>query len=331
MLFKVKTSSIDVSIESEEKYVFISGFSGAGKSLFISEVERIVEVGNDAENLIESDLKYYIINNKTMLDTIEGLIESSKKPILFLADEFLAAKVTMAIANKNACCICVTRKPPKNINYSYKCLYQANRDDRGVTVIRQKELFEHINSNIKYDIILTEDSKAGYEYLSKTLDNIEIISALGKSNIKNKLMKLENKNTIIFADAAGIGSNIGSIIKESLRIKKKGYAAHFVLPECFEQLLVESEMLNKYEKKKFNYCYNNLETFYEMELSRLTKGTILEYNHKSQKLSKCWYEQCNRCDKKCVFRNNGDKIKMVLGNNEKTKCLLELRKEFAND
>ena len=43
MHFSLNTSMLQVNIKTNEKYIFISGFSGAGKSLFVAKVERVTE------------------------------------------------------------------------------------------------------------------------------------------------------------------------------------------------------------------------------------------------------------------------------------------------
>lgn len=70
----------------------------------------------------------------------------------------------------------------------------------------------------------------------------------------------------------------------------------------------------------------NRESFYEAEIYRLTQDTVLEYDHKHQKLSVCWLQDCRICDKKCKFRIDQPKVKAVLDKGA-TKELMRFVKE----
>ena len=135
MYFKLKTSILDIDISTDEKYIFISGFFGAGKSMMTEEISRVIRTDGDVMNMIQSDIEYHLVENNDNLSTMDLYIRN-EKPCLFIADEFYANKLATRIAGKNACCLCVTRNTPKNINFSYKCLYKAYRDNMGVTHVK---------------------------------------------------------------------------------------------------------------------------------------------------------------------------------------------------
>jgi len=316
MHFKLKTSILDIDISTDEKYIFISGFSGAGKSMMIEEISRVIRTEGNVINIIQSDIEYHLVENNDNLNTMD-LYVRDEKPCLFIADEFYANKLATRIEGKNACCLCVTRNTPKNINFSYKCLYKAYRDSTGVTRVEPDVNLTQVDLLETYDKILTEDTKGGYQYITHLIDKIKVESVGGKSNFKN-FIKVQPKacNMLLFIDAAGIGSEIKRIQSECRRRRKSGAEVHLIMPECFEQILVESKLLEKVEHGKFSYTDNNLETFYEKEIEHLTKGTPLEYNHKRQRLSDCWLEDCSNCDRGCVYRVPGAKARAVIGNGE---------------
>lgn len=89
------------------------------------------------------------------------------------------------------------------------------------------------------DIIITEDSKSGYEFFLDTIKNtnVKCEAAGGKSNIKGLLKKYESFNVIIIADGAAIGSEVDSLVKE--QELSYGKLALF-LPESFEWLILKT-------------------------------------------------------------------------------------------
>lgn len=309
MFFKMNTEYVHADIETDEKYVFISGFSGAGKSLFVRELEQLIETG--AKEEIACDLDFYVISNKQNFEDRMALLGDS--PCILIADEFYANKIALAIQNRNAYCICVTRNLPSNINFSYKSLYHAQRDARGVTQIGMKYRQTEFDLSDHYDVMLIEDSGAGYQYMRDIIQDMRVESTFGKGNIVKIIRKKpSDEKLLLFVDGGGIGNHFDSIVTSCRKREKNGGTVHLILPECFEQVLVDSDMLASQEKQQFAAVYNNKENFYEMEIYRLTKDTVLEYDHRHQKLSNCWLIDCQICDQKCKFRVDQPKVKAVL-------------------
>ncbi|MDE6618904.1 MAG: hypothetical protein K2K74_00145 [Lachnospiraceae bacterium] len=323
MYFKMNTEFVHVDIETDEKYVFISGFSGAGKSLFVREVEQLIETG--AKDEIVCDLDFYVISNKQNFEDRMALLGDN--PCILIADEFYANKIALAIKDKNVYCICVTRNLPSNINFSYKSLYHAERDEKGLTQIGMKYKLAECKLSAHYDVMFMEDSRAGYNYMNDVVQDLLVESTFGKGNILKSMRQRQlTDRLLLFADAGGIGNHFDSIITHCKKREKSGGIVHLILPECFEQMLVHSDLLSNQEIQEFAVVYNNKENFYEMELSRLTKGTVLEYNHEHQKLSECWLKDCRKCDKICEFRVNKPKVNAILDKGA-TKGLMHFVKE----
>lgn len=135
MYLKLKTDCMDVDIETNTKYVFIQGSSGVGKSLFIQIIKMILESNVGLGTLLRSSSKCIIIDSNGFAKCINDIIAENDEPIIFLADEFYANKVIMALQNKNAFCIVITRHVPENINYLDKSVYKMVRTDNGITIV----------------------------------------------------------------------------------------------------------------------------------------------------------------------------------------------------
>lgn len=325
MYFKLNTEYVHAEIETDEKYVFISGFSGAGKSLFVREVEQLIETGANDE--IVCDLDFYVISNKQNFEDRMALL--GEKPCVLIADEFYANRVALAIKDKNVYCICVTRNLPSNVNFSYKSLYYAERDENGLTKIGRKYNLAEYKLLDHYDTMLIEDSGAGYNYICDVLQGILVESTFGKGNIlKAMRQKPSSDRLLLFVDAGGIGNHFDSIITNCKKREKCGGTVHLILPECFEQVLVHSDLLSNQEIREFMVVYNNKENFYEMEICRLTKGTVLEYHHEHQRLSECWINDCRICDRICAFRVDKPKVSAVLDKGATKGLMLFVKEEL---
>lgn len=312
--FSVTTEFVQLSIDLSDKYVLISGDSGRGKSFLISEIERIIKAELDC---IQSDIPYYLIQTKGEVRNIDAFI-GEEKTIVFITDEFLAYDVIKAIENKNAYCIAVTRNVYKNINMSYRSLYCLERQSDGISIVKPKIKVLSKDAPESFDRIITEDSKAGFDFvLSFVRDKSKVVSAGGKSNIKDKLEKYkDDDNILIFADGGGLASEIIGIRRASKDRQRRGKSTWVCLPECLEHVLLCSDFIG-WDKDIFKYfelSYNNTESFCEKKLKQLSKGKPFEFDHGRQKLAKCWTEFCENCNlaNNCKYKLSGARESRLL-------------------
>ena len=144
------------------------------------------------------------------------------------------------------------------------------------------------------DIIITEDSKSGYEFFLDTVKNtnVKCEAAGGKSNIKGLLKRYESFNVIIIADGAAIGSEVESLVKE--QELSYGKLALF-LPESFEWLILKTDEFEKYVgiTEAYNYAdsvkYESWEQYFTDFLIKLTKGN--RYKEYSKRKLSSFYMQ----------------------------------------
>jgi hypothetical protein len=314
--FSLNTSKISAHFEFYDKYILVDGYSGRGKSLFVSEVDRALEL--DSESL-KATMECMTVNSKKELELAIRLMNEGQDFIL-VSDEFLGYKVIQAIQNRNSYCIVVTRKRYSNINMSYRVLYHVSRDSNGFTsIVKTDELVEH-NGLTKFDKILVEDEKAGYEYISAVVGNKALVeSTHGKDNIKECIRGSKGlKSLLVVCDGGGIAYNWSAIKRAVLFMESLGCEVRICIPECFEHVLLCSEFIGypKDLSDTFQVRYNNTEAFCEQMVEKESSGKPFEYNHKSQKLSDCWLIDCSECKnfKNCEYRVSGNKIKSVLIN-----------------
>lgn len=314
--FSIHTSRVSFDVELKDKYILIDGDSGKGKSLFVSEVLRVLELGSDE---IHSDLPVYVIRSKDDINALDGHIAKGEMPLL-ISDEVKAPSVLSAVKDKRVYCILVTRKVYAHVNMSYRSLYVMNRSEEGVSYVSPKIQFYKKDVLNNFDVIITEDSKAGYNYISNIVaGSISVVSAKGKCNIVKILKQYkEAKKILVVLDAGGIASDIQGIKRVVSNLESRGCQIQFCLPECFEHILLCSEYVGWSGDifKYFDTVKNNTETFCEETVEKLTVGHPYEYDHSRQVLTKCWVEECANCCSKmdCKYTIEGPKIVSVLKN-----------------
>lgn len=307
--FKIKTKLIECCIPLQHKYALINGFSGRGKSTFIQEVDKVLKTG---VGTIESSLPCVIQEN---VNQINSTVEADH---IYLCDEEIAHNLLLQSQGVNCYCIIVTRKTYSDINMSHLCLYEASRCDDNVTRVIPRFI---LNSKISgdYDLIITEDSGAGFELFSKCLCRLKVTSAESRDKIPEKLRRSRSyKRILVIADAVGLAAVSVKIDHALGNLKRKGVTVDFCLPECFEQVLLCSEYL-KFDRDVFKYfsCeFNNTEAFCEWLLELNTRGKPFYHNHNSSAklFSKCWTTDCSDCADytTCPYKIEGDKFEAAL-------------------
>ncbi len=309
--FYLETTLIKADIKCNDKYVLINGFSGEGKSLFVSEIDRVKDTGWGIDKLYSSH-EFMIISKKEELNDIYN--NYNKGIRLFISDEFYGYRLISAVSGLDAYVIVVTRKIYSNINMSYRCLYHAVRHANDITIIERIYKVLKIGLMHKCDCILIEDSGSGKTLIEKFYPNCKVVSAYGKSNIAKKLIELkEYKSIFIIFDGGGCADVIKNILRSIRYLRNKGIEVRILIPECFEHILLASKFIGVNDiLDKFDLKYDNTERYCEFLIEELSKDKPYEYSHDKQILSKCWIEDCSDECKDCNCKLEGFKKELVL-------------------
>ncbi len=150
---------------------------------------------------------------------------------------------------------------------------------------------------VRPQVIITEDSEAGYQFFEKIAEEcgIQCISAKGKSNVFNVLKSYSNKEVVVIADGAAFGSEIEEIAKfQRIHLKSIG----LYLPECFEWVILKSgvlslndnDMLNSPEKYADSVKYMSWEQYFVDLLKAITKHSKYK-NYKKDKLPEFYFKK----------------------------------------
>ena len=133
----------------------------------------------------------------------------------------------------------------------------------------------------KYKKILTEDSKAGYQFFEGAFkeNKIECLTAGSKSNIYS-LIKSAKEKIYIIADGAAFGCEIDRVLK----LEKSGNEFSLYLPESFEWMILKSGLVKNVDDILDNPSqfieskdYASWERFFTALLIEKTKDGYLAY------------------------------------------------------
>lgn len=113
--------------------------------------------------------------------------------------------------------VIITRETLETLPYSVDEIYGIRNSGKYGTLKNvYNEMYKiytnvNVNESVKVDYIITEDSKAGYQFFKEVYssEHLQCISADGKSNIYKHLKK--DKNVLVVADGAAFGSEVEKI------------------------------------------------------------------------------------------------------------------------
>lgn len=322
---RVSTKRLIYDLDIRRKITVIRGDSGTGKSTLVDLIASAKSRGTTGIQVISKVPCNAVVDvNNTWRTQIERMPNS----IVFIDEdeEFIRTDEFAEVVGKSDnYFVIITRAPLENLPYSVNEIYEMDTSGKYHTL---KRMFSKSNVEFVPDIIITEDSKSGYEFFKSLGGRVgsKCISANGKSNIQHKMLdnKLKGKNVLVVADGAAFGSNVEKIIRSIRHIKTSNVC--LFLPESFEYVLLSSIMfkedkgIQKILENPYDYIdasYISWEKYFEELLIKVTQGTPARYS--KSKLSTCYINNCCDKDKPCklILKLKGedkdlDKIELMI-------------------
>lgn len=321
VLIKTIRASYDFTIK--RKITILQGDSGMGKSYITEAISKIKK--EPAFGTIDCKYKIREIPSWEDLKDIIKMYKSTgmlpdnlKQDTLFIVDEDFDGLYNNLfydyVRETDNFFLFISRAPLINLPYSITEIYKAVKYKKTITF--QQLYKQNMKINKDYDLVIVEDSKAGFEFYSKAFKHV--VSAKGKSNILNIALQNKDKKLLLIVDSAAFGSEIAKLNKELNR-----WSVNYDLftPESFEWLLcssglVKSEIINEVIKDPYamiDGTYFSWERYFTDLLIQETSRLHNAYRKSS--LNDCFYKPC--CVKnvpvyKCNLKQVQDKIGYVM-------------------
>lgn len=189
--------------------------------------------------------------------------------------------------------VLVTRESLPNLPYSAEEIYGIHTSGKYHDLKKTYNELYHLYSAVRIsdaflpDVILTEDSGAGYGFFRIVSEQAgkNCVSASGKSNLIRALEKIPEGNILVIGDGAAIGPEMNLL--ERAMYLHPNIACY--LPESFEWMILRSglvdgkkvsDILAKPEDFVESSEYVSWERYFTALLVRETNGTWLQYDKK---------------------------------------------------
>lgn len=283
----IYTRKLRYDLRIRRNITIIRGNSATGKTTLVEMIREYEENGSDSGITLNCDKECRVIGGrawKAVLSTIHDSIVFIDEDNAFLPTNEFAE----AVRNSDNYYVIITREGLPNLPYSVTEIYGIRESGKYVSMQQTYNEMYRIygdtssDTDNRPDLLIVEDSDAGFEFYEKNT-NLQVISAKGKSNIFEELLKHKDEKCLVIADGAAFGAEMDRVIKE---VKREGNTQLF-LPESFEWLILKSGLVDgNYVKEILENPSDSIESseyfswerFFTALLVEQTQGTFLQYN-----------------------------------------------------
>ncbi len=290
----VQNSRVKFEFDIKRNITIVRGDSATGKTTLVSLIDTYDRLGVDSGVEVYCSRRCLTVNNSNW----ESVINSVSECIVFIDEENTVIKsddFARKIKDTNNYYVIITRENLPNLPYSVEEIYGIHTSGQYADMRRTYNSFYQLytvnEQNIadKAETVIVEDSNSGYDFFKAVVsDDINCISAGGKTKIKRTVMDNEGKHLLVIANGAAFGSEMG----ELFLYMQKHPEVSLYLPESFEWLILKSglidgnriaDILQHTEDFLESSEHFSWERFYTKLLISETEGTYLQYS--KQKLN----------------------------------------------
>lgn len=289
----VKSRRIQYKFTVLRNITVLRGDSATGKTTLIDMIAAYQENGEASGVTVQCKKQCTVLTGIRWQENLAMIHDS----IVFIdeGDKFVASEdFARAVKNTDNYYVIATRASLFDLPYSIKEIYgiknvSGNRYQGTKRLYAEFYPLCRVDNELtaKPDLVITEDSKSGYQFFDNYFSEygIKCISAESKAKIYNELIEREYNTVLVIADGAAFGPEIERVL--SLKNAKK---IMLFLPESFEWIILRSGVVKDKEisailEKPYDYIesgkYFSWERFFTDVLTEKTKGTYLKYD-KSQ-------------------------------------------------
>ncbi len=285
---EVKNRDAVFKFDLYRNITIVRGDSGTGKTTLYEMIADYTRLKEASGVNVTCDKPCVALTDIDWRNQLKGINDS----IIFIDEgaDFLKTKdFAGAVKNTDNYYVIFNRESLHDLPYSVEEIYEIKASGKYHSF---KKMFKHNSKHfyykekaptkLKYDTLLTEDSRSGYQFYQHYFENSDIACFTSGSNsaIFKWLKEHEDRKVFVIADGAAFGSEIDRIMKirsfSNIRL---------CLPESFEWLILKSGIINTTDMEMLDdpsdYIesaeYFSWENFFEKYLIGITVDTPFQY------------------------------------------------------
>lgn len=288
----IQNKKIKYEFEIRRNISVIRGDSATGKTTLVDMIREYYENGEDSGIVLNSEKQCTVLEGRNWKIQLQAMTNS----IIFIdeGNAFISSKEFAAeIQGTDNYYVIVTRESLSTLPYSIEEIYGIRESGKyGGLKQTYNEFFriytaDKLMNDVEPQVVITEDSNSGFQFFEAVCiqNNIECVSANGKSNIIQTILNQEEKELLIIADGAAFGSEMEKVMK--VMNQRKNITLY--VPESFEWMILKANIIKDREigeilNSPYEYIesrkYFSWERFFTELLIDKTKDSFLKYSKK---------------------------------------------------
>lgn len=279
---EVKNRDAVFKFDLHRNITIIRGDSGTGKTTLYEMIADYTRLQQASGVNLSCDKKCVALTDSDWKNQLRQFSDS----IVFIdegADYLKSEEFAASIKATDNYYVLITRENLHELPYSVDEIYEIKTSGKQHSLKRiyksNKKHFYYADAapaSMKYDTLLTEDSKSGFQFYKNYFKDsgIECFSSESNSAIFKWLKENGDKKVLVIADGAAFGAEIDRVLKLGSNSKFR-----LCLPESFEWLILKSGLVKDKDLKiilddpsSFIECseYFSWENFFEAYLVNIT-------------------------------------------------------------
>lgn len=292
----IKVSNRDASFTFElyRNITIVRGKSGTGKTTLYDMIADHTRLKNDSGVNISCRKDCIALVDMDWKNQLNGISDS----IIFIdegAEYIKTPEFAKAVKNSSNYYVIFSRESLHDLPYSVEEIYEIKPSGKFHKFVKMFKSDQYHNYSLSstqkkftFDLLLTEDSKSGYQFYQNFFANKNIVceSSGSNSEIFKCLKACNDKKILVIADGAAFGSEIDRVLKLQSSPEKN---FRICLPESFEWLILKSgliktpniiSVLSNPSEHIDSKDYFSWENFFEDYLVQNTVNTCFQYAKK---------------------------------------------------
>lgn len=291
---RVSNRDADFKFDLYRNITIVRGKSGTGKTTLYDMIADYTRLKEESGVNIASPKACVALVDTDWKHQLNGISDS----IVFVDEGAAYIKTpefAKAVKNSDNYYVIFSRESLHDLPYSVEEIYEIKASGKFHKFVKMyKSDKRHVYSfnstrrNFQFDILLTEDSKSGYEFYRAYFDDRNVVCETSGSNseIFKWLRNHKDKKVFVVADGAAFGSEIDRVLKLQSTTEEN---FRICLPESFEWLILKSGLIkasdlvsvldnpSDYIESRDFFSWEN---FFEDYLVRNTVNTHFQYAKK---------------------------------------------------
>lgn len=245
---RVSNRDADFKFDLYRNITIVRGKSGTGKTTLYDMIADYTRLKEESGVNISSPKACVALVDTDWKHQLNGISDS----IVFVDEGAAYIKTpefAKAVKNSDNYYVIFSRESLHDLPYSVEEIYEIKASGKFHKFVKMyKSDKRHVYSfnstrrNFQFDILLTEDSKSGYEFYRAYFDDRNVVCETSGSNseIFKWLRNHKDKKVFVVADGAAFGSEIDRVLKLQSTTEEN---FRICLPESFEWLILKSGLI----------------------------------------------------------------------------------------